>query len=414
MRVISVCSGAGGLDLGLERAGHRTIALCEADPWRQRLLAARFPGVPVWPDLETLDPADLPDAGLLAGGTPCQDLSVAGRRAGLDGARSGLYWHYQRVRLALGIEWALWENVAGALSSNNGLDFASVLGAFVGADVVVPAGGWPGAGVVAGPWGGAVWRVLDAQHFGVPQRRRRVFVVGRLGGPCPPEILFELAGGGGDPAARRGARQGTASPLEDGTGIARTLSTSNQRIDADTESFVVNGPVSTLQARGSTGGFDVDPAMAAGGHLITGTIRSHPRPGSNDSGNVVAHTLRSEGFDASEDGTGRGTPLTVVDGAAPDADGVRAPDGMAGRVDGAVSFAENQRGEVLAKPIMDSLKVGGGKPGQGYPAVMGHGTETNCCAYDPQPDGRRYAACGDGVVANVAEWIGRRIQEATA
>ncbi len=74
-----------------------------------------------------------------------------------------------------------------------------------------------------------------------------------------------------------------------------------------------------------------------------------------------------------------------------------------------MSFAQNQRGEVLAKPIMDSLKVGGGKPGQGYPAIIGGGVEAGLCAFDPQPDGRRYAACGDGVVAPVAEWIARRL-----
>src|SRR3954470_11697081 len=156
------------MDLGFERAGFRTVALCECEPWLRELAANNFPGVPCWPDLATLDPAELPAADLLIGGTPCHDLSVTGRRGGLDGVKSRLFWHYARVRNALGVEWAVWENVEGALSSNAGLDFACVLGAFVGADVAVPRGGWGGAGVVAGPWGGAVWRLLDAQHFGVP------------------------------------------------------------------------------------------------------------------------------------------------------------------------------------------------------------------------------------------------------
>lgn len=126
-----------------------------------------------------------------------------------------------------------------------------------------------------------------------------------------------------------------------------------------------------------------------------------------DDENMVTHTLRSEGFDASEDGTGRGTPLTVV------------------------SFAENGRGEVLEKETADSLKTGGGKPGQGYPAARVGGqvrrlTPTECERLmswpdgwtvldevegdpNPAPDSRRYAACGDGVVAHVAEWIARRL-----
>lgn len=211
-RVLSACSGVGGLDLGLHRAGLRTVGLCEVDPWRREVLARHWPGVPCHPDLVELaawakrDPDAVrawcggqPD--LLAGGTPCQDLSSAGKRAGLEGPKSGLYWHFAELRLALGVEWCLWENVAGSLNSNGGLDFALVLGAFVGADVAVPDGGFGGAGVAAGPWGGCVWRLLNAQHFGVPQRRRRVFVVGRLGGPCPPEVLFERGRDGRDSQA---------------------------------------------------------------------------------------------------------------------------------------------------------------------------------------------------------------------
>lgn len=365
VRVGSVCSSVGGMDLGFERAGYTTQWVCEVDPWRRKILAKHFPQAEQHDDLTTLDPAVLAPVDVLIGGTPCQDLSHAGNRAGLEGERSRLFWDYMRIRNHMNIPWAVWENVYGALTSNGGLDFASVLGAFVGCPVDVPAGGWPGAGVATGPWGGCCWRVLDAQHFGVPQRRRRVFVVGHLGGECPPEILFESEGGAGHLAACGEA--GANAPDGLGGGVAGTLDKRR-------------------------GGADDNEAQA--GQLIVGTITKRVGKGVDSDGlgmPLIAHTLRAAGFDASEDGSGRGTPLVLgepargssgssdhalsrlpssadrVDSAPAHPDRVRTPDGLAGIVDGAVS------------------------------------------AFDPLPDGRRYSACGDGVVAPVAEWIGNRL-----
>jgi DNA (cytosine-5)-methyltransferase 1 len=398
MRVLSVCSGAGGLDLGLERAGCRTVALCERVPWLRELLAARFPDVPCWPDLTELDPADLPAAELLAGGTPCQDLSVTGQRGGLDGAKSRLFFDFIRVRNTTGVRWALWENVEGALSSNGGLDFACVLGAFVGADVAVPAGGWPGAGVVAGPWGGACWRVLDAQHFGVPQRRKRVFVVGRLGGPCPPEILLEPNGGAGHTAPRHEAAQDDPRTL--GVRVAGALGAltgGSRTTDLDghgayvASALTAGGPgrlddqaVAQLVAVDGRPSLDADRMRAADGMAgrVDGAVTVL--------GSDVTHTLTAEGHDASEDGTGRGTPIAALT---------------------VVGVSENQRGEVRTTPYLRQLTTGGGKPGQGYPLVAIDGTVPGAdrCAFDPRPDSRRLSACGNGVVEPVAEWIGRRI-----
>src|SRR5690606_7749441 len=129
------------------------------------------------------------------GGSPCQDLSIAGKRAGMtegSGTRSSLYFEQVRILQESEAPYFLWENVLGALSSNNGRDFAAVLSALVGAAVPVPSDGWQSAGVAAGPAGVAAWRVLDAQFFGVPQRRRRVFVLGaRAGGVDPAEVLLD-------------------------------------------------------------------------------------------------------------------------------------------------------------------------------------------------------------------------------
>jgi DNA (cytosine-5)-methyltransferase 1 len=122
-----------------------------------------------------------------------------------------------------GAPYCLWENVLGAFSSNAGQDFAAVLSAFVGGAVAVPADGWSGAGVVRGPTGVAAWRVLDAQFFGVPQRRRRVFVLGaRAGGVDPAEVLSLSEGVHGDPATGGEAREGAAGDAGECAGAGNT------------------------------------------------------------------------------------------------------------------------------------------------------------------------------------------------
>ncbi len=184
MNVGSLFSGIGGLDAGLARAGFRHAFMCESDPWRRDILAARFPGVPIYEDVgavavqdaggRSLHRASGPpesDTGddrrngrgkassldLLCGGFPCQDVSVAGRRAGLAGARSGLFHEFARVASVLMPKWLLIENVPGLLSSNDGADFIAIL------DEVQKLGYVPEVNIV------------DSQHYGVPQRRRRVF-----------------------------------------------------------------------------------------------------------------------------------------------------------------------------------------------------------------------------------------------
>jgi len=154
-------------------------------------------------------------------GSPCQDLSVAGRRAGLDGERSGLF--LQAVRYIRDIQEAtdgrlptvaVWENVPGAFSTNGGDDFAAVLAHLVGGEIRSPTDGWTTAGVAFGPLGSAEWRVLDSQHFGVPQRRRRIFLAYRPGGDRAGEVLLESEGVRGNPAPSAAEGEGPAGPLE--------------------------------------------------------------------------------------------------------------------------------------------------------------------------------------------------------
>lgn len=234
----------------MHRAGHRTLWFCEADPYRRRVLARHWPGVPCHPDLTTLDPNILERVDVLIGGTPCQDLSAAGKRKGLDGERSGLFHDLIRVRDHIQPRWTVWENVAGALSSKRGRDFAVVLGAFVGARVHAPEqSGWGSAGVARGPLGTAAWRVLDAQWFGVPQRRKRVFVVADLGGVRAEQVLIERPGGGGDLA--QGPEAGQAVAAAFGASVAGTLGRNSGGFDpTDLERGGRVGPVGALDRAG--------------------------------------------------------------------------------------------------------------------------------------------------------------------
>jgi DNA (cytosine-5)-methyltransferase 1 len=211
VNVLSLFSGVGGMDRGLETAGIHPVGFCELDPKARGVLARHWPDVPAWGDVTTYEPEALRGTvDIVAGGSPCQDLSVAGRGSGLGGERSGLFWHLCRVADSVAAPWILWENVRGALSSNAGADFAAVLWGITGAWTQVPADGWRSAGVLVGPHRTAVWRVLDAQHFGVPQRRARVFVVAGARGVGAIPVLFERDGGAG--LLLRSERRGKSLP----------------------------------------------------------------------------------------------------------------------------------------------------------------------------------------------------------
>lgn len=176
---VSLFAGVGGFDLALERAGVKVVASVEWDKKAQDVLKKHFPNSTIFGDIQGVTGEQLiaagfnPRGGIITGGFPCQDLSVAGKRKGLGGSRSGLFWEICRLLDETKAENFILENVPGLLSSNNGRDMAAVIEALVERGYRVG------------------WRVLDAQYFGVPQRRRRVFIVGCLGtgGGTPEEIL---------------------------------------------------------------------------------------------------------------------------------------------------------------------------------------------------------------------------------
>lgn len=197
-------SGIGGFSLGFDQAGARTLWFCEADEPCRNILKRHWPGIPRFRDVRTITGAALRANGLvpdvLVGGFPCQDVSQAGRRAGLAGERSGLFFEFLRLASECRPRWIVIENVPGLLSSNKGKDFGTILGSLAEC-------GYMGA-----------WRVLDAQYFGVAQRRRRVFVVGHRGdGRRVAQVLLEPESSLRDPPARPATRQEAARSVAAGT-----------------------------------------------------------------------------------------------------------------------------------------------------------------------------------------------------
>lgn len=288
MRAGSLFSGIGGFDLALQRGGWEIAYQSEIEPYCTRLLTQRFPGVPNLGDITAIDPGALPEVDLICGGFPCQGMSVAGLRAGLEDARSALFFEFARIVAAKRPRWLLIENVPGLLSSQQGRDFRTVL------DTLVQLGY------------GLAWRVLDSRYFGVPQRRRRVFLAGCLGDTASAaEVLFESQGGSGNPAPGRQAWQELANTVTGGSAGTRSH---GKPSGSDRMTLVV--VAATLNSGGNDGGFRTEP----GEHLVLARCLNAPHSlrYDGDSENfVVAHSLTAEGFDASEDGTGRGTPLAV-------------------------------------------------------------------------------------------------------
>lgn len=418
MTYFSTFSGVGGFEIALDALGHECVGFSEIDEFASSVYRHHFPTHTPYGDITEIDADSLPDFDLFVGGFPCQSHSVAGKRGGLSDKRGELFWDVIRILEAKTPQWFILENVAGLLSSDGGRAMGTILGAL--ADL--------GYGVA--------YRVLDAQNFGVPQRRRRVFFVGHLGDDRAGKVLALSEGLSGNPAPGREAQQDPAADVEGCAGSATAI---------DFRNLELKGSVSgTLQAK-SNGGYSLNymtvvltESSFGQYHDGVGTLKASRGAigGGSESlvvqtvtGDDVPHTLRADGPDASEDGTGRGTPIIAFSSKDHGVDaGATSPTLRAmnfdtshlnggGQIamafnarqdtdswkertgpldtDGAtqaVAFSENQRAEVLETPIAGSLKTSGGKPGQGYPAVRTTSTvrrltPTECERLMSWPDG---------------------------
>lgn len=207
MRYVSLFSGIEAASVAWESLGWEPVAFSEIEPFPCELLAQRFPNVPNLGDIMNIDWSEYAGTvDLVVGGSPCQSFSIAGNREGLAG-ESGLMFEYIRAVRELRPRWFVWENVPGALSSEGGAAFGQLLAEM---DEL----GY-----------GLAWRVLDAQFFGVAQRRRRVFLVGSLGDMRAAEVLFERESLRWDHPSSREKRESLTTDAESRSGNCYTLLT---------------------------------------------------------------------------------------------------------------------------------------------------------------------------------------------
>lgn len=394
MKYISLFSGIEAASVAWKPLGWEPVAFSEIAPFPSAVLAHRFPDVPNLGDMTKVDWSEYAGrADLVCGGSPCQSFSVAGLRRGLDDPRGNLALEYLRAVDRIRPKWVVWENVPGVLSSNGGRDF----GAFLG-----------GLGQLGYGW---AYRVLDAQYVrvqpyprAVPQRRRRVWVVGCLGDwRGAAAVLLERQSVCGHPSPRRESGKGAARGFETGPGVGR---------------FAEVAPTLDCKCK-------------------DGPIRNQLGAGVLD----VAHTL-TQRFDSSEDGTGRGIPLVA---ARMVAFGEHEIDGTASTVK---SRDFKDATDLVMAPAVAIQDVRGMEKAQN-----GLGINTDDCAYtvdtmatqgvargyrvrrltprecerlqgfpddwtdipwrgkEYAPDGPRYKAIGNSWAVNVARWVGERINE---
>lgn len=256
IKYASLFAGMGGFDLGLERSGMQCVQQVEIDKWCRTVLRHHYPHVMRTKDVRKVK-IEEGHIGLLCGGFPCQDLSVAGRRTGLAGKRSGLFFEFTRIAQESRPRWVLLENVPGLLSNNKGWDMGTVLG------TLGQLGYW---------WS---YRVLDAQYFGLAQRRKRVFIVGHLADrTAAAQVLFDSEGMSGSAPPSRKTGAATAASLTAGSTtsrgvnypgrqreddvnlVARCDTTGHgKRYDYETDDFVI---ATTIRSRDQSRGVDSD------------------------------------------------------------------------------------------------------------------------------------------------------------
>ena len=374
MKYLSLCSGIEAATVAWHPLGWEAVAYSEIERFPSEVLAHHYPSTPNLGDMKKFKEWNLEsNVDLLVGGTPCQSFSVAGLRKGLDDPRGNLMLTYLAIARQHRPRWLVWENVPGVLSSNGGLDFASLL---------------RGMGELGY---GFAYRILDAQYFGVAQRRRRVFVVGYLGDwRAAAAVLFERHSLSGHPAPSREKGQTIAPSVTTGPPFSRT---GNDRVEC--EAMVVS---KCLTAKGA-GGQNQDPETATllPIALAENTIGRQPENGGNG------------------DGFTDGGPMYTLN--ATGVHGVAQPTIVHGTQDPCVSdiaFAQgrNNGGENVMVQAMAVRRLSPKECErlQGFPDNYTDIKSKN----KPTPDGPRYKALGNSMAVPVMRWIGERIQKVEA
>ena len=408
MNYLSVCSGIEAATCAWEGLGWKPVGFSEIEPFPSAVLKHHYPSVPNLGDMTKYKEWNLDSIGLLVGGTPCQSFSVAGLRKGLEDPRGNLALTYCGILDHFRPKWFVWENVPGVLSSNGGRDFGSFLGA------------------VAELGYGFAYRVLDAQNFGVPQRRRRVFVVGCLGDwESAAKVLFESDCLSGDNKKSRAKREATATYSERGIAYGGSDGECSDTVTskwakgsggpsgnecglfvahkvyethpADSRVKEMGDVCQTVTSRWGTGGGNVPLVQTIGcdvyNHAVTGetaaTLTMHSG-GTNTAGPKVlqAYSIRED----AKANNFSATPLQVtpaLQAMQPSVQSHHAQTFIAGNM--AVRRLTPRECERL-QGFKDDYTIIPWKKGE-------------------SPDGYRYKALGNSMAVPVMKWIGERINE---
>ena len=377
MKYLSVCSGIEAATVAWHPLGWKPEAFSEIEKFPSQVLKHHYPGVPNLGDMTKFEEWNLGTINLLVGGTPCQSFSVAGLRKGLDDPRGNLMLTYGAIANRFRPRWLVWENVPGVLSSNGGRDFGSFLGML---------------GELGYGW---AYRVLDAQYFGVAQRRRRVFVVGYLGNwRRAAAVLFERHSLQGHPAPSRKKGQEVAG---------------------------------TFTARAKSGGWGQDPNLAAGGYMRPVAVESV-------SPTLTRRETGVSGVGHNEDGWYVTTARMVSFGEYVDDDTASA---MKARdykdatdlVAQPAAVATDLYNGAIDGDVTHSLRAGNGNAMGGIPSTITamqvrrltpvecerlQGFPDNYTNIPKAADGPRYKALGNSMAVPVMAWIGKRIQQVDA
>lgn len=481
LRFLSVCSGIEAASVAWHPLGWKAVAFSEIEKFPSAVLKHHYPDVPNLGDFTKIDTKMLGRVDILAGGTPCQAFSIAGLRQGLGDARGNLTLKFVELAHELangnGLRNVVWENVVGVLS-DKGNAFGCFLAGLVGADSAIEPprrGKWARHGMVSGPKGRAAWAVKDGQFFGVAQRRRRVLVVADFGnGADPAAVLFEPESMFRDSPPSRETGKDIAPTISARTKGGGGLGTDfdldgGLRVEAAVASVGnrTSGPLDVATAVNAHGGpygrLDFESETFVAHAIQAGALRTNPNSGPDGVGvqegvaytlearaevqavcvtGDIAHTLKAEGMDASEDGTGRGTPIVActheVVGtlcAEDSPHGARGLTGLQTMLSGyiqPVAFAQNSRDEVRLQggdgQIVGALAA---QPGmkqttyvatsavrrltpvecerlQGFPDGY---TDIPWRGKPNSPDGPRYKALGNSWAVPKFVWLGKRIQQ---
>ena len=465
MKILDLFSGIGGFSLAAHRAGFEVVAHCEIESFPKEVLKYRFPNIPIFDDIRSLtkktfyEKTGLKKIDIVCGGSPCQGFSVAGLQRGFGDNRSHLFSEQLRVARELGAKFVVWENVPGALSSNKGRDFARVLSEFTGWKNLENCK-WGGAGYLrnCGESDYSVsYRILDTRFFGIPQRRRRIYLVASLGSACRPEILFEREGVRGNIASGGTAGKNIAAFANQGIGaynqsrnaatlriggdikggggtliaetpVGKTLTAGN-RYDAETENFIVfennsqdsrikeSGTIApTLSAKMGTGGNNTPICVHASQDPICSTEHAHALGAKSSQAVCIAENVIGRKEINGGNGVGAKEEIAYTLNAT----------GVHG-----VAFSQNQIGEIRGGNISPTLNTNSNASGrkvsmlpdtlgvrrltplecerlQGFPDNWTRIPYRGKSAYNC-PDSPRYKACGNAITVDVGEWVLRRL-----